>query len=114
MVIYEVNGREFNDDYELLRYIEDHIDGEDVYDQMLYNIYGDEVEICGTKYDTVIAFTRVDEILYKCSMRDYISSIIWDDLNERVSRMDDGDELNFYGLKISCEMTEDEEDESAL
>lgn len=111
MIIYEVNDRRFNDNYELLRYVEDHIDGEDLYDQMLYNIYGDEVEICGTMYDTVIAFMRVNEILYKCSMRDYISSVIWDDLNEQVSRMDDGDVLKFNGLTISCKITEDEEDE---
>lgn len=100
IIMYIVNYRRFDDTYDLLRYVEDHIDPEDIYQDILRDLYGDEVEICGMIYDPVIAFTRVDPTAYKCGMNDYVSSLIWDDLQPQVDGMEPGEEIDFQGLTI--------------
>lgn len=49
-----------------------------LYDNILYDIYGETVNICGLNYDTLHALKKVDPTAYRCGAHDF-----FDGLDER-------------------------------
>jgi hypothetical protein len=49
-------------------------EAESLYDQVLRDVYGENVNICGLKYDTVYTLKEVDYTAYRCGLHDYCES----------------------------------------
>ena len=44
---------------------------EDDYENMLYEVYGKSVNVCGMEMDSVYVFREMDETAYRCGFNDY-------------------------------------------
>lgn len=96
----------FDDAYNAADYILDNTDIE-IYDEMLDDVYG-EINIAGIVFDTSYALYKLDEISYHCGWIDYKDSLC-QDMGYEMERMDDGEEIKFYGKTVRCNI-EDELD----
>ena len=93
---------------EVLNLEEHHL--KEQFDEMLNDIYG-MVKLGGYEYDHAIAWERTDEIAYRQGFLSYVNSAIWRSLKEEIERMEPGEELEFYGVTITCKEGEEEEEE---
>ena len=98
---------ECEDARDAAEYIMENCD-EECYDDFLDECY-EEVEICGYKYAPSVALYHVDPTAYRCGRSD------WEDFEAgeiayELERMDDGEELSFYGFDVEC-IEDEEEDE---
>lgn len=110
MAKYIFNDKEYYGTSSLLQDIENELDIEDAYDNMLDEMYGD-IEICGLEYSASIALFRVDEVAYNCGKNDYSSNII-EEIEGEIENLSEGDIYNNYNIEVQCIDCEDEEEES--
>ena len=87
-------------------YITEHMN-DDVYDEMLDECY-EPINICGCEYSPSVALYRVDEVAYRCGRNDYYDSLA-SDIADEIDRLDDGDEIEFYGYIVTA--TDDDEND---
>lgn len=104
--MYKVNG-EVKTLEEVLGMIEENID-EESYDEMLNEVYG-EVVFGTLSYLASQVLEAVDPIAYRCGFLDYVDHELYGNIKYELERMDDGKELEFYGVTV--EFTDEEEDE---
>lgn len=69
------------------------------YEAALYEIYGEEVEICGYTMDPVYIFREMDPIAYRCGLNDYYDSLS-SDIETDLDSMDDGEEKKVFGVSV--------------
>lgn len=111
MYKWEVNGEEFTNSARAAQEVTDQM-GDEYYDDMLYEVYGEEVTICGLNYDKVWAFHELDPIAYRVGKSDYYSELE-KDIEDDLERMDDGDEKEIYGVTVRY-FYDEEEDRVAI
>jgi len=75
---------------------------EDVYDEMLDEVYGDDIDVCGIKYSPSLAFKRIDPTAYQVGMLDYFDTI-QGEIELELERMRDGDCKNIWGCEVEVE-----------
>lgn len=110
MAKYIFNDKEYYGTSSLLQDIENELDIEDAYDNMLDEMYGD-IEICGLEYSASIALFRVDEVAYNCGKNDYSSNII-EEIEGEIENLSEGDIYNNYNIEVQCIDCDCEEEES--
>lgn len=107
-MFYTIDDERFETASKAAYFITENLDDEP-FDDMLDECY-EEVEICGLSYAPSIAFYRTDEIAYSCARNDYYDSLAGD-IEYELERMDDGDELDFYGFTVEAHEEADEDEE---
>ena len=105
---YIIDGETFTNAADAATYITENMD-ETYYEDMLNEVYG-EINVCGYFYDAADALYKLDPVAYQCGMNDYYDSL-WSDIKYDINRMDEGDEEEFYGLKVEIPFEEEEEEE---
>lgn len=108
---YLFNDKEYTDIDELMSDIDDYIDADEIYDNMLDECYED-IDICGGDYAPSIALHRVDECAYNCGRNDYMSGVL-SDMRYDIERLSDGETYDNYDIEVECieEYDENEDDE---
>lgn len=108
MMKWIIDNETFEDADDAARYITDNM-SDDAYDEMLDECY-EEIEICGCSYSPSLALYKVDPIAYNCGKSDYYDSLT-SDISYEIDRMDDEEEMDFYGFTVSAIWEDEDEDE---
>lgn len=112
MKTYIFNGKTYENISELMSDIDNEIDIDEHYDDMLDDSFGD-INICGCDYSASIALFRVDEITYNVGKYDYQSSVL-QDIEYEIERLDDGDGYNNFDIEVECRELDDYEVEDII
>ena len=101
MIKYVVDGEmEFMSVSECAEFIVENGIDETEYDEMLDECY-EMVNICGYEYYPSYALKNLDSVAYDCGLNDYRSSR-QEDVEYELERMENEEEMNFYGYKVVC------------
>lgn len=105
-----VQGEEFTDSYRAAEAVLD-IAGDELYEQILYECYGDDVSICGMHYDPVYVLREIDPIAYRVGKADALDSYM-SDVTDDLERMDEiNDTTKIYGVEVNYYYDEEEDQE---
>ena len=109
MMKYVIDGKlEFESVKECAEYIVENVVTEEEYDEMLDDCY-EMVNICGYEYYPSYALKNLDSIAYTCAFNDYRNDKLTD-VEYELERMENEEEMNFYGYVVVCiEEVEEEE-----
>lgn len=100
MAKYIFNEKNYCGIYRLMQEIENTLNVENEYDNMLDDMYGD-IEICGQNYPVSVALYNVDETAYSFGRKKYESEII-EKIECEIKNLKEGNLYERYNLKIEC------------
>lgn len=100
MAKYIFNENKYDGISSLMKDIENELDIENEYNDMLDNMYGD-IEICGNNYSASFALLNVDETAYRCGKCDYESEVV-EDIEFQIKNLSKGDIYDGYCIEVEC------------
>lgn len=105
-----VQGEEFTDSDRAAEAVLD-IAGDELYEQMLYECYGEDVSICGLDYDPVYVLREIDPIAYRVGRADALDGYR-NDVKQDLEQMDEiNDTTTIYGVSVDYYYDEEEDQE---
>ena len=96
--MWKIDNKSYKNITDAIGAVIDNMD-DSYYEAALYDIYGDEVKICGYMMDPVYIFREMDPIAYRCGLNDYYDSLSGD-IETDLDSMDDGEEKKVFGVSV--------------
>ncbi len=96
--MWKIDDKSYKNITDAIGAVIDNID-DSYYEDALYEIYGNEVKICGYTMDPVYIFREMDPIAYRCGLNDYYDSLS-SDIETDLDSMDDGEEKKVFGVSV--------------
>ena len=107
---FVVDGKmEFESVTECAEYIVENGITEEEYNEMLDDCY-EMVKVCGHEYYPSYALKNLDNIAYNCGFNDYKNYQL-ENIEYELERMDDEENMDFYGYEVVCKVEIDEDEE---